>query len=65
MLEAYKQYKEWWLKYQEPEYVGWDEYGYKVRGEEAFEHFWGRKNNYFIFETLIDWTENPNMPEGN
>jgi len=67
MLQAYKEYKEWWIIYCSydwaKQYYG-NAYIAKNK-EEYFYTYWSSLAHYKIFEILLDWVENPNIPEGN
>ena len=65
MLKAYKEYKNWWVTNQSHNYGGRDQWGRTMWGEEAFEHYWNNLDPYSMFEALLDWKENMEVPEGN
>jgi len=67
MIEAYKRYKDWWLEYKayatesvKPgfTYLGFDE-------ESVFLRHINSMTNYELMETLVDWSDNPELPTGN
>ena len=65
MLKAYKRYKNWWITNQSHNYNGRNHWGWSMQGEEAFEHYWNNLDPYLMFEILLDWKEDIEVPEGN
>ena len=69
MLQAYKEYKDWWVIYRSYDWAK-DYYAglYKTSSRDSesdFSIYWSSLSHYKMFEILLDWVENPEVPEGN